>query len=97
VIIDVVVFAIAALFEIAGCFALWISLRRGTASPLMGCRVAPSSALGDLRTRPLTTSPKSLGFRMEIGVQPFSEPLTVTDLDAYRQRFRPHESQWGEC
>jgi small multidrug resistance family-3 protein len=32
--INVVVFVIAALFEIAGCFAFWMSLRRG-ATPLM--------------------------------------------------------------
>jgi small multidrug resistance family-3 protein len=32
--INVVVFVIAALFEIAGCFAFWVSLRRG-ATPLM--------------------------------------------------------------
>jgi small multidrug resistance family-3 protein len=32
--INVVVFVIAAFFEIAGCFAFWMSLRRG-ATPLM--------------------------------------------------------------
>jgi small multidrug resistance family-3 protein len=31
---NVVVFALAAFFEIAGCFAFWMSLRRG-ATPLM--------------------------------------------------------------
>jgi small multidrug resistance family-3 protein len=32
--INVVVFVIAAFFEIVGCFAFWMSLRRG-ATPLM--------------------------------------------------------------
>jgi small multidrug resistance family-3 protein len=34
VIISVAIFALAAVFEIAGCFAFWMSLRRG-ATPLV--------------------------------------------------------------
>ena len=50
-IINVAIFALAAFFEIAGCFAFWMSLRRGATSLVAALGVASLVAFAFTLTR----------------------------------------------